>query len=138
MKGFLWKLRSSMQRFMTGRHGSDQLSVALLWFAVIINLIGLFVNTGILSLISLAALVFSTYRMFSKNNQARYKENAWFLKTFGNIPSKTKQLFARIRNARKFVYFDCPQCHAKLRLPRGVGNVTVKCGKCGNSIHKKA
>lgn len=138
MNGFLQKLRAGLTRFMTGRHGADQLTLALIYTALALNLLAMIPYLGLLSLLSTTCLVFAVYRTFSKNNARRYAENAWFLRKFGGIPARVKQSFIRAKNMRKFAYFDCPQCHAKLRLPRGVGEVTVTCGKCKHAFRKSA
>ena len=48
------------------------------------------------------------------------------------------RLRTRLKNRKKYRYFRCPNCHARLRLPRGVGEVTVNCGQCKHSFRKKA
>lgn len=116
----------------------DQLTLALLYTGIALNLLALIPYMGFLSAVSLAMMIFAIYRVYSKNNLKRYKENAWFLKRFGGLPTKLRQGFVRLKNQRKYLYFECPDCHAKLRLPRGVGQVTITCGQCGRAIHKKA
>ena len=49
-----------------------------------------------------------------------------------------RQFIVRLKNIRKYKYFKCPQCHARLRLPRKVGEVTVTCGKCRHAFKQKA
>lgn len=137
MRGFLYKIRAALSRFMIGRHGVDQFSITMIYASVILNLLALVPLFSIFSTLALFLLFYSLFRILSKNNQKRYTENAWFLKHFGDLPSKARQLFARIKNVRTYVYFSCPQCKAKLRLPRGAGDVTVTCGRCGNRIQKK-
>jgi transcription elongation factor Elf1 len=39
---------------------------------------------------------------------------------------------------KKYKYFKCPECKSWLRLPRGVGEVTVTCGKCRHAFKQKA
>lgn len=138
MQGFWWKVKAAISRFMIGRHGVDQLTLALLYVGIALNLLAMIPYMGILTLISMAMMIFAIYRVYSKNNAKRYRENAWFLKTFGGLPAKVRQGWSRLKNRRKYLYFDCPQCHAKLRLPRGAGDVTVTCGQCGHRINKKA
>lgn len=138
MQGFFAKFRAACARFMMGRHGADSLSTALVYAAIVLNLLALIPYMGFLSTLSLLMLIYAIYRMFSKNNAKRYAENAWFLKHFGGIPTRVKQAYTRFKNRKKYLYFDCPDCHAKLRLPRGVGEVTVSCGRCGKSIRKSA
>ena len=43
-----------------------------------------------------------------------------------------------MKNIKQYKYFTCPKCKSRLKLPRGVGEVTVTCGKCGEKIKKKA
>ena len=49
-----------------------------------------------------------------------------------------RQFINRVKNLRKYKYFKCPECHARLRLPRKVGEVTVTCGKCRHAFKQKA
>ena len=44
----------------------------------------------------------------------------------------------RIRNSKKYRYFKCPKCKKLLRIPRGVGSVTITCKDCGTKFDKKA
>ncbi|MEG2860355.1 MAG: hypothetical protein RSA12_10720 [Clostridia bacterium] len=138
MQGLWWKIKAAMQRFMTGRHGADQLTIALIYTALVVNLIALVPVLRGLSMLSMIMLLYAIFRTLSKNNARRYQENAWYVKRFGGMPGKVKQFFVRLKNSKKYVYFDCPECHAKLRLPRGAGEVTVTCGKCGHALRKKA
>lgn len=139
MKQFFWKCQAAFKNFMIGRHGMDQLSMTLIYLVIILNLLMMFIpSLAGFSIIPFAIFIYSLFRVLSKNDQARYRENAWFLNTFGELPIKIKQWFKRMINIRKYLYFDCPKCHAKLRIPRGVGEVTIICGKCGERIQKKA
>ncbi len=138
MQQWWWKMKAALARFMVGRHGVDQLTLALLYGGIALNLLSLIPFLRGLSLVALAMMVFGVYRVYSRNNVKRYQDNAWFLKLFGELPNKVRQGFTRMKNRRKYLYFDCPQCHAKLRLPRGAGDVTVTCGRCGHRVKKKA
>ena len=138
MRGLWQKIKASFQSLMVGRHGSDQFSLALLYAAVILNLIAALTGLQLLSLFAPLIFAYAIFRMFSKNNAKRYQENAWFLKTFGSIGTRIKQAYARFKNRKTYVYFDCPECHSKLRLPRGKGDVKVTCGHCGHSFRKQA
>ena len=93
---------------------------------------------GILYYISLAIYIFALFRMFSRNLAKRQEENAAFLKLWRGSTSSVRQLFTRVKNTKKYKYFKCPECKSRLRLPRGVGEVTVTCGKCHHSFKQKA
>ena len=142
MQSFWTKFKAGVARFMQGRYGPDQLGLAVIWASIILNLVGAVSGSlavsGALNLISTVGWVWAVWRLLSKDRQKRFAENQWFLTRWAKIKTPVMQAVARFRNRKKYVYFTCPQCGMKLRLPRGVGNVTVKCSKCGHSFEKKA
>lgn len=71
-------MKAWFQRFMSGRYGSDQFSMFLSIMALVLLILGMFVS-GILYYVGLAVLIYSYYRMFSRNIQKRYAENQWYL-----------------------------------------------------------
>ena len=76
--------------------------------------------------------------MFSRNEVKRSEENMRWVKFWTELKTNVKQFFVRLKNIRKYRYFKCPQCKARLRLPRKVGEVTVTCGKCHHQFKQKA
>ena len=132
---FLDKIRAGAQRLMAGRHGADELSMALLIAGLALSIIGSFTRLGLLALLSMALYIYAIFRMFSRDHQKRYAENQKYLSFFHG---EVKQFFVRLKNIRKYEYFKCPECHARLRLPRKVGEVTVTCGKCRHAFKQKA
>ena len=142
LQQFFQKLRFGLIRFMQGRYGPARLSLFLIWASLILNIIsvlaGHYAISVLFNFLSTAGWVWSIFRILSKNKSARYAENAWFLKHWAQVKTPVMQAVTRFKNRKKYVYFTCPECHMKLRLPRGVGNVTVRCSKCGHSFEKKA
>ncbi|MBQ8955297.1 MAG: hypothetical protein IJ048_14415 [Clostridia bacterium] len=142
MQSFWNKFKAGFFRFMQGRYGADQLGLTIIWASVILNLIGALSGNGALhglfNLLSTAGWVWALWRLLSRNKARRYAENQWFMTHWARVKTPVMQAAARFKNRKKYVYFTCPQCGMKLRLPRGVGNVTVKCSKCGHSFEKKA
>ena len=135
----MWqKFKAAMVNFMMGRNGSDQLGMALLFAGVILSLIASITGLGILSYLGLAVYFWALFRMFSRNLVKRRAENEKYLAFSRNFKSGVSQFFARLKNSRKYKYFRCPECKARLRLPRKVGEVTVTCGKCRHQFKKKA
>lgn len=132
------KLKAGFFRFMQGRNGVDQLGNASMWTAVVLTLINAFANSVILSFLISALWIWAIFRLLSRNVTKRRAENAWFSARFYKAKTSVMQARERFKNRKKFVYFECPNCHLPLRLPRGVGNVTVKCSKCGHTFEKKA
>lgn len=130
------KIKIAFQNFMTGRNGPDDLSLLFLIVALILSLIsgfGMF-----LGLLSIIAYSMSLFRIFSRNVGKRRLENQRYLEKRSVVTTALSQAWARLKNIRKYKYFNCPQCNAKLRLPRKVGEVRITCGKCHYSFKKKA
>ena len=134
----LQKIKAGIQNFMKGRRGADELSLALLITGVVLSMLSSILRLNILYLLSLAIYIFALYRMFSRNLEKRYAENAAFLKLWRGKGAATRQFFNRMKNLKKYKYFKCPECKSRLRLPRGVGEVTVTCGKCHHAFRQKA
>ena len=135
---FFDKLRAGLQRMMTGRHGADELSLALLIAGLVLSIIGSFTHLGLLGLVSMALYIYGIFRMFSRNIQKRSEENQKYLSIVHGSSGSVRQFFVRLKNIRKYKYFKCPECHSRLRLPRKVGEVTVTCGKCHHAFKQKA
>ena len=132
------KIKFGFMRFMQGRYGSDQLGMTLVWAALIFYVIGSFSGLGIFGFLSLAGWGWALYRMLSRNTSGRRAENERYLTMLGKVKTPVAQAVVRFKNRKVYCYFDCPKCHKHLRLPRGVGKVTVTCSQCGNVFEKKA
>ena len=117
------KIKHWLRHFMDGRYGTDKLNMFLLWTAVIIMVISLFVP--LLQSVYYALLIWSIFRMLSRNTYKRYQENRKFL-----------QLINRLKD-RQHRYFTCPKCRQSVRVPRGKGKVAITCPKCRERFIKK-
>ena len=134
----LQKIRNGLRKFMAGRRGPDELSMALLVAGVLLSVIGRFFRFGLLELVGLIGYFLALFRVLSRNVEKRYNENVKFLNLWRNWRPAVSQFFNRIRNITKYKYFKCPECKSRLRLPRKVGEVTVTCGKCHHAFKQKA
>ncbi len=135
---FWEKIKQTFRNLMAGRHGVDQLSVALVWGGLIAYLVAAITGSGLLTLLSLATYVYTLFRIFSKNNEKRADENRRYLGWKSKMTTALKQARTRFKNRKQFKYFRCPSCKAWLRVPRGAGVVTVTCGRCHNNFTQKA
>lgn len=130
-------MKAWFQRFMSGRYGSDQFSMFLSILALILLVLGMFVS-GILYYVGLIVLIYSYFRMFSRNIQKRYAENQWYLAR----SSAVREWFSRLRNrfAQRgtYRYFKCPHCKQAIRIPKGRGRVSITCPKCGTQFIRKS
>ena len=135
----MWdKFKTAVARFMEGRNGADQLSNFTVIAGLILYILSWITGFGIFALLGFALYVWSIFRMFSRNRAKRFAENQKYLSLSGRARTESSQFFRRAKNIRQYKYFRCPQCHARLRLPRKVGSVTVRCGKCGHNFEAKA
>ena len=135
----MWqKIKAGLQRFMMGRHGADQLSFALLIGGLVLSLLMSITGLTLFYWLGIIAYIWGIFRMFSRNDAKRSEENLRWVTFWTKCKTEVKQFFVRLKNMRKYKYFKCPQCKARLRLPRKVGEVTVTCSKCKNQFRKKA
>ena len=135
---FWEKIKQSLRNFMTGRHGADPLSMAMVWTGLGLYVLSMIFSSGIVSLLSLALYIYAVFRIFSRNEQKRAEENRRYLAFKNKITTGFRQARTRFKNRKQYKYFRCPNCKAWLRLPHGAGVVTVTCGRCHNSFTQKA
>ncbi len=144
MNNFRYKLA----RFFNGRTGPDNLGRVTVWTALIFMILTMITGSNICYLIAMGFLLYSIWRMLSKNYQKRYEENQKFLyKTLGIRQFFQKQSFklrqfiskAKYDRQQRKIYaiFRCPQCKQKLRVPKGRGRIQVTCNKCHTQFIKK-
>lgn len=136
--GFMDKIRASFARFMSGRYGADQLSYAMVIGALVMTVIGALSGLGILTLMADALLIVMFVRMFSRDRLRRAHENQVYLEKTQNVRRAATEWLNRMKNSKKYRYYSCPKCKTRLRVPRGVGNVTITCKSCGEKFDKKA
>ena len=130
-------MREKFYRFMAGRNGVDQLARFVSYVALALIVLNLFLRLWVLWLLTLAALAYSYFRMFSRNVYRRREENGKFLQWQYRVTSGARGWLDRWKQRREFVFFRCPDCRAMLRLPRGKGRIRVTCRKCGNAFERK-
>ena len=98
------KLGDALRRFMAGRYGTDKLNMAILAAALVGMLIGglgarfLTPWLVICTYLSEALLIWSIFRTYSRNIEARRRENTRWL-----------GFCSRIKDRRNR-YFRCPKC----------------------------
>ena len=93
---------------------------------------------GLFSFLGLATLIYTLFRMFSRNTARRTAENAWFWNRSAKLRTAFSQARVRFKNRKEYKYFRCPKCHAWLKLKRGSGEGTLTCGKCKHAFKAKA
>lgn len=151
MSGF----RNKFSNFMSGRYGMDEfgrfLNIVII-VMLIISLFGrLFAPLGFLWIVAVGLMIYSYFRMFSRNFAARSKENAWYLRTFkknssgsygynGYGQNYTANMTASQKKAldkKTHRIFKCPNCSQKIRVPKHKGRICIKCPNCRIEFIKK-
>lgn len=135
---FLDKLRYSLTRFLYGRYGVDELGRFLSILVTILLLVSIFWRNLILILIAFVLLIWMYARVFSKNYVARRRENSWYLKMVKPFRRMFSGIYLRVRDGKNYRYFTCPNCHQRLRVPKGKGKITIKCPKCSTRFDAKS
>lgn len=125
--------RYKLMQFMSGRYGVDSLFYLIIGICLAISIVNCFVRSIWLQLVVDAAIIYSFFRVMSRNHQARRRENQAFNRLKNKFINKRK-VYRQRKADRSHVYKKCPRCHAVLRLPRRKGKHTTVCPKCGNEF----
>ena len=131
---------------MQGRYGFDSFSNFLLTIGmilVLINLILSFTPMGtsltalLISFLAWIVIIYSYFRVFSKNFKKRNAENEWFVKRTSKIREcfRRRRCMRRIRRTHRI--FVCPACSQKIKIPKGKGKIVVTCPKCRMEFNEK-
>lgn len=131
-------MKEKFYRFMQGRYGQDQFSRFLLILGLICLAVNIFVRSSILYWVFWILLIYTYFRMFSKNHAARYAENQRYL----NATARFRYWFdqqKKLANERKYHHiYVCPKCRQKIRIPKGKGKIMVRCPKCHHEFQRRS
>lgn len=126
------------QEWTIGRNGPDELSVVCANVALVLVVVDLFVHSTWVSVVALALLGYSWFRLSSRGIAKRRQENAAFTKAAGPAVSWLVNPVRAAKEARSYKHFTCPSCGQRVRVPRGKGKVRVTCPKCKTRFDGRA
>lgn len=138
--------RYKLFQFMQGRYGFDEFGRFLIIASMIVILLSNFIRFRFIYLVGIALLVYTYFRIMSRNIQKRQQENFKFL----NLKSK----FTRNKNNSsvknwnrganngpdiknnnlQYNFYRCRNCGQTIRVPKGRGTLKITCPNCGNSF----
>lgn len=141
-----------------GRYGNDHLNQALSIFGLVLIVIQLILGiffrgsliVRVLQVLWAVLIIIMLLRMFSRNFEARRRENERFMRSWASLQgnfaarknraprAKTAKHNPTFEERRKYKYFICTQCAQRLRVPRGKGKLRVTCTRCGNKFDIKS
>ena len=80
---FFQRIGNALSRFMYGRNGADRLGLTMIWTALLLDVINIFLRDkavvySIISFVSGIIVLAALFRMFSRNLEKRRAENARF------------------------------------------------------------
>ena len=131
-------MKEKFYRFMQGRYGADELSKFLTGVAMAMIILNILTKSGIFNLLFWVCLIYSYFRMFSKNYSARYAENQKFLGLKSKFLYKWENQ-KRLREQKKIYHiYSCPYCKQKIRIPKGKGTIIITCPKCKQEFGKRS
>ena len=116
------RLGYTLARFMYGRYGSDRFNRFLLVLYLIFWVLSVVFRgwTGLIFYaLTTVTMVWTLFRMLSRNISRRQAENRWYL-----------HQITRLKDIRRYRYRRCPHCRGMLRLPIKRGRRTVTCHRC--------
>lgn len=129
----MWQ--NKIRKFMLGRYGVDELYKFLFILYIIILTINIFLKSPILEFINLCIVLFTFYRLLSKNVSKRKKENKNYLKIKNALLKPIKTLSKNMKD-KEHIYKKCSKCQTLLKLPipyeRGIKYTT--CPKCKQKL----
>lgn len=131
-------MKEKFQRFMAGRYGVDELSRVYLVITLILCVVSMLTGWGILYWIGLALLIYTYWRMMSRNVAKRYEENQKYRDFRYRAAVKKNQLKKQWAQRKTYRFFRCPQCKQKVRVPKGRGKICITCPKCRTEFVKKS
>ena len=135
-------MKDKLNKFMQGRYGVDQFARFTLGVALLCIVIGSFLRTGIageiLDMLGFILIIYTYYRILSRNVSARYGENQKYLGYTQNIRNRFDKEKNMMQQRKTHHIYTCPGCGQKIRIPRGKGQkVEIDCPKCHQKFIKR-
>ena len=137
-------MREKLMRFMQGRYGIDQFNNFLMKLFIgefIIYFLFRRLIPGLsvaMYYLSLATLIYTYYRMFSRNIYKRASENQNFLNKTADIRRKINNQKSIFKQRKVYRIYKCPTCKQKVRVPKGKGKISIHCPKCDTYFIKRS
>lgn len=135
-------MKEKFIRFMQGRYGVDDLSKFTMGAAFVCVLLAIFAgrsNMGaLLDTLGLAAIIYTYFRIFSRNIQKRYGENQRFLARTAKIRQRFQKEKGLMAERKTNHIYTCPGCGQKIRIPKGKGKIEIDCPKCHTKFVKRS
>lgn len=135
-------MKDKLNRFMQGRYGVDNFARFTLGVALFVIVVGSFMRQnaagGVLDTVGFILIIYTYFRILSRNISARYAENKKYLGYTQKIRSRFTREKNMMEQRKTHHIYTCPGCGQKIRIPRGKGQkVEIECPKCHEKFIKR-
>ncbi len=135
-------MKERITRFMQGRYGIDQFTNFLVFAALIMLIIEMFIKVPVIrflfNVLSVAAIFYSYFRILSRNHSKRFAENERYMKFHNNIKFFIAREKSHMQQRKTHHIYKCPNCKQSIRVPKGKGRIAITCPKCHTEFVKRS
>lgn len=131
-------MKQRLQKFMSGRYGADELSRMLLAISMVFLIISMLSRWNLFYLFAIVLLIYTYFRMFSRNVSKRYAENQKYLNWKYRLVVKKDRKKKQWEQRKIYHFYKCPSCGQKVRVPKGKGKICITCPKCRMEFVRKS
>ncbi len=136
-------MKEKFMKFMQGRYGVDGFARFTMGAALVCVFVSVFFQKGstigaLLNTLGLAAIIYTYFRILSRNISRRYAENQKYLSMTSKLRLSFNREKSMMQQRKTHHIYTCPGCGQKIRIPRGSGKkVEIDCPKCHTKFIKK-
>lgn len=135
--------KNKARQFMVGRYGVDHFARRTMTLSLIAFVFSLILRyrensfNVIFSFIAMGLLIFTYYRIFSKEVYKMQAMNRAYIEFEKKIFSPFIRFKRNIFGSKDHIYCTCPECKKDLKLPRNKGKLKVTCPHCKYVFYKR-
>lgn len=126
-----------LRQLLSGRYGIDQLGKFLLVLSIVLAILNSIFHIRLFWILGMGGLLLCYLRMFSRNINARYRENQKFLQKVFPLTKRARSIKIYLQECRTYRHLHCKNCRQKIRVPKGKGKIEIKCPQCEHRFIKK-
>lgn len=128
-------IMAKLAAFMYGRYGADQFYYFLLGLYFLLIILNVFMRSSIINIIETLLILYTFFRIFSRNIQKRSIENERFLVMWEHFAPDIRFRIRQFKEFRTHAFHKCPYCGSVLRLQRKRGKFPITCPKCNQRFN---
>ena len=126
---------------MEGRYGVDAFAKFTMGFAFVAIILSMFIRNRVgaaCDTLGLLAILYTYYRMLSRDIPKRYAENQKFLQMTSKFRFRFNKEKDLMKQRKTHHIYSCPGCGQKIRIPKGKGKIEIECPKCHTKFVKRS